>query len=150
MGAWVWASDAERYLAPRTRLAVIGGAGLAIDEKIAFRPEVGLRIERQDAITRIDGRVATSGMRKAFTLAFSTPLAPDHRGVEASAVFEMSPYGGVFARAGYEQSDNHGSGRTFLAGYRVDSAVTYGAVKVVVATVLTAALLYLYATSERN
>jgi hypothetical protein len=149
VGQWLWNGDAERYLAPRTRVAIIGGLGAAIDENVAFRPEVGIRIERQDAITRIDGRVATHGRRKAFTLAFSTPVATDYYALEGSATLEVAPYGGIFTRVGYEKTDDDGDGMTFLAGYRVDTSITFGTIKGVAIAVVGAALVYLAYSSGK-
>lgn len=148
-GTWLFESEVQRYLAPRTRVALVGGLGAAFDTAAAFRPEVGIRVERQDAIARIDGRTALAGRRKAFTLSFSTPVNGDHYTLEGSALVEIQPYGGVFARVGREHVNaDDRTGTSFLAGYRVDSSITYGTIKGVLALAAAGVLACVMATSD--
>ena len=126
IGWRVWARGGDGpTLEPRHRISIVAGLGAAIDDRIAFRPELGVMFDRQDAISRLDGRVVPHGVRKSMSLAFSTPIGEDYFAYELGATVHLPPFGGVFARVGYEAGDR-GNGVTYMAGLRIDNRLTTG------------------------
>lgn len=109
--------------ASRYRASLLFGAGLTFDSTIGFRPEVGVTFDHQQTVSPISGRIIPTGRRHSIDLTVATLHREDSTAAEMTVVLHAPPWGGVFARAGYEWMDDPmtKSGRTWMVGLRFDT-----------------------------
>ncbi|MDX2086299.1 MAG: hypothetical protein SFX73_00560 [Kofleriaceae bacterium] len=109
----------------RTGLIPGLGVGLAMDARgTALRPELHVELDRQRAVDPAPGRTIPLGPRSAVGLSIAALIGlDDDRGaVEIGADAHVWPWGGVFARAGYELRSS--SNTYFVAGVQTDGVAT--------------------------
>jgi hypothetical protein len=119
-GNSVWTRGGDRRVREsRQRVLVVGGAGLMITDRPAFRPELGVMLDVQDTLKPFDRRLY-AGERKAVSLTVGMPLGPQFWAIEGGVTIHVPPYGGVFGRIGYEWNEGR-RGSTYMVGARLDT-----------------------------
>lgn len=118
-----WASGGDKSrIEPRRRLLVFAGIGGGYDGAAYVRPEVGVTVDSQDVVTPLRQPIAQS-LRKSISLSFAMPKGEGFVAYEGGVALAVPPYGGLFARIGYEVGDQ-GKGMTYFAGAQLGSKPT--------------------------
>jgi hypothetical protein len=126
LGHAIWTQGGDSSsLTTRKRISIIGGIGLTVTDQPAVRPELGVMFDMQDALKPFTDRIYQS-RRKSLSFSVAVPTGEEYSAVEASVTLHVPPYGGVFARTGYEWADTK-RGATYMVGARLDT-VPAGAV----------------------
>jgi hypothetical protein len=126
LGHAIWTRGGDSTtLETRKRISIVGGVGLAVTDRPAFRPELGVMFDIQDSLEPFRDRIYQS-RRKSLSFSIATPRGHEYSAVEGSVTLHVPPYGGVFARAGYEWAEDK-RGTTYMVGARLDT-VPAGAV----------------------
>jgi hypothetical protein len=120
IGHAVWARGGDGA-SPETRkrISIVGGIGLVATDRPAVRPELGVMFDMQRAFEPFDQRIYQS-RRKSLSLSIAAPRGHAYSAVEGSVTVHVPPYGGVFARAGYEWAETK-RGATYMVGARFDT-----------------------------
>jgi hypothetical protein len=109
----------------RSKLSLRTMVGLAIDERlISLRPELAMELELQKTASPLPGTTFGTTEPVTVELGLAALVGDDEiRGGEVSVGLHFKSYGGVFVRAGYEDTAL-GRGPTWMAGLRLGTRPT--------------------------